>query len=227
MNKLLVAIPSPRDIPEVTDNWTTYSHDVIVVKYEVQHKTYKFLRDYFLEHAEYTHFCLMPDDLVVTTEQLDELWKYTVEFDLPVLSGVCPVDEDETRPKGIPLVIQKTIPVPTKDSGDERRFPREWIYKHDLYPCDNMIKVEHAGFPCSIISRGVMEKVSWRGSTKIGLDLEGNYDWQFSQDCKRNNIAIHVMPYVYLKHLRNTQSIEAKQNPKEKQSYFFCINRSV
>ena len=223
-SKLLVAIPSPRDIKEVTENWTTYDYDCIVVKYALQHEAYKHLREYFLEHEEYTHFCIMPDDLVVTSEQLNDLWECaTIEDNYPVLSGICPVDEDETRPKGIPLAIQRVIPKQTRDS-DETRSPRDWVYQKDLYPCDSIIKVEHAGFPCMIIRRDIMEIVSWRGSTKIGLNLEGNYDWQFSQDCKRNGIPIHVMPYVYLKHLRNTQSKEAKENPKNKSAFFYFIN---
>jgi len=225
MTKLLVCIPSPRDIKEVTENWTTYDHDVVVAKYMLHHEAQKFLREWFLEHTEYTHLAWIPDDVVVDYGDLETLWSYAKD-DYPVLSGICPVDEDETRPRGIPLVIQKVIPTGDRHSGDEYKHPREWVYKHELYPCDNIIRVEHSGFPCMIISRDVMERVSWRGSTKLGKDLEGNYDWQFSQDCKKMNIPIHVMPYVYLKHLRNQQSKEAKSNPIEKDSFFFCIANS-
>jgi len=221
--KLLIGIPSPRDIPEVTDNWTTYEHDVVVVKYSQQKAAYQYLREYFLEHEEYSHFCIMPDDLVVTSEQLESLWNMTIKHELICpLSGVCPVDEDETRPKGIPLAIQKIIPKQTKESGDEKRFPRDWMYLHDL-PTE-VFPVDHVGFSCTIITRYLMENVSWRGSTKINNFLEGNFDWQFSQDIKEEGYSHLVNPNVMLKHLRNTQNKEAKENPKNKQSFVYFIN---
>jgi len=224
-SKLLIAIPSPRDIPEVTDNWTLYEHDVVVVKYSQQKSAYKYLRDYFLEHEEYTHFCIMPDDLVVTTEQLETLWKDAKRFTHFTTSGVCPVDEDTTRPKGIPLAIQIKIPIQTE--GDETKFPRDWLYKHELDKLDvEILRVDHSGFCCSIIPRQVMEEVSWRGSTKINQDMEGNFDWQFSQDCKKLGYPIHVDTTVMLKHLRNQQSKEAKENPLNKQSFVYFINCS-
>lgn len=213
--KLLVCIPSPRDISEVKDNWDNYSHDVLVYKYGQQLEAYTFLRDYFLDHTEYTHLCLMPDDLVVKPEQLDELWSNALELD-GVVNGICPVDEDESRPRGIPMAIQYVV------SDNDGNHPRDWVWKHEL-PDKEIFRVEHAGFPCSIIPRRIMEKVSWRGASKIDRFLEGNFDWQFSIDCKKLGEKIYICKDLEFAHLRNTQKKEAKENPKNKKSFHFLI----
>lgn len=220
--KLLVCVPSPRDIPEVKEKWDNYSYDVLVAKYMLQLEAYTFLREYFLEHTEYTHLAWIPDDVVVNPEDLDELWSCIIENDYPVLSGMCPVDEDETRPIGIPLACQWIIPM--KQGGDEYQYPREWVLKSDWDKItDDIIEIEHVGFPCMIMKREVMEKVSWRGSTRPSPNYEGNFDWQFSKDCKELGIKIRVKNGLMFKHLRNKQAKESKSNPLEKKSTHFMI----
>lgn len=213
--KLLVCIPSPRDIPEVKENWDKYDYDVLVAKYMQQKEAYTFLREYFLDHAKYTHFCLIPDDLVVKPEQLDELWSNALELD-SVVNGICAVDEDESRPKGIPMAIQYAI---LESDGNHER---NWVWKHDL-PDDDIFQVEHAGFPCTIIPRRIMEKVSWRGASKINEWLEGNFDWQFSKECKKMGEPIFVCKNLEFPHLRIRQAKESKENPKNKESTHFMI----
>lgn len=217
MNKLLIAIPSPRDIPEVQDNWTTYNHDVIVYKYGFQKEAYQYLRKYFLDHNEYTHFCIMPDDLVVSSEQLDRIWHKVDTKHFKVLSGLCPVDEDETRPAGIPMALQKTV------QDTDGTSPREWIFKHEIDFTQEYLSVEHVGFSCTIIDRDVLSHVCWRGATKLNIDLEGNFDWEFSKDIKRLGLHHTVLTSVVMQHLRNRQNREAKENPKNKESFVYFI----
>lgn len=210
-NKYLIAFPSPRDIPEVQDEVASWKHDIFMVKYHQQKKAYRLIKDYFMKHLEYTHLIIVADDLVVPAEKMEELISIIEANDFPVLTGLCAVDEDETRPNGIPLAIQWKVM--------QEQNAQQWVWMHEIEDQDNVFTAEHTGLPCGIIKRNVFETVSWRGATKTDNSLEGNYDWQFSLDCKKLNIPIHVCKSVYLQHLRNRQKKQAKANPKCKKGF--------
>ncbi len=210
LNKYLIAHPSPRDIPEVQECIDSWLHDIIVVKYEQQKKAYRLIKNYFMKHLQYTHLVIIPDDLVVSSEQLEELISIVNDNDFPVLSGVCAVDEDDTR---------DFTPMAMSDKVCPDIQNRVWLNLTDLDNRPNVLQVEYVGSPCIILKRYVVETVSWRGATILNKTMEGNYDWQLANDCKELHIPVYACKTVHLTHLRNRQKKEAKANPKCKKGF--------
>ena len=64
--KLLIGIPSPRDIPNFKLAIDRINYDKLWVKYMgYQYDPYGQMRDFFLQHDEYTHFAICQDDLIL------------------------------------------------------------------------------------------------------------------------------------------------------------------
>lgn len=84
--RVLIGIPSPRDIPEFIEATVKIDDDKLWVKYYDEYTAYRYIRQFFLKHKEYTHLCLLPDDLIVKVEQYEKLRDNAEGFH--VLSGV-------------------------------------------------------------------------------------------------------------------------------------------
>jgi len=101
---ILLAIPSPRDIPEFQKAMDSITDiDKLWFKYCPAHITYPLIRKEFLNHPnKYTHLVICPDDLLITREHLQTLMDdYTnllvtdEERDTTVISGYCNVDTSQ------------------------------------------------------------------------------------------------------------------------------------
>ena len=69
----LLCCPSPRDIREVYEALRETGYDRLYAKYYPEKTAYNLLRDYFLDHTEYTHLVICPDDLIIKKEHIDSL----------------------------------------------------------------------------------------------------------------------------------------------------------
>lgn len=188
--KLLLGMPSPRNIPEVIDEWDKLKEDYIVAKHYKEWSAYQIIRNFFLNHKEYTHLGLCPDDLIVTQGDIDKLKR----FDYPVICGVANVNLDEDNPVS---VIIDSIP----DMNREYRSFNFSKYE-DL---DDITQVQHAGFPLQIIRRDVVEQIDFDSESKLdGNDPDkwGNIDLIFSHNCKKLGIPIHCYKGAKMIHLR-------------------------
>jgi hypothetical protein len=199
INPLLFS-PSPRDIPAVLELWETLQYDHLVEKYMRPLAAYQAGRQYFLEHKEYTHLVVCPDDLEVTETVLNMLVSDIMVHNYPVIAGMCNMDEGQPelyniQAKGISYKDNK--PPAFKDS---------WIRRGKL-PAEPIFEVGFAGFGCEFIERSVMEKVSFTGATN---DKQGNFDWQFTRECVSMGIPIMVDQRANIWHRRLEQSKEAK-----------------
>lgn len=199
----LIFIPSPRDIPAVKKRWHEIPYDKFIVKYRPQIDAYTEGREFFLNHEEYTHLIMAPDDLEITKEGIEQLIEDVEKYDFKIISGICNIDESQRYVYAIqPIGCDFSRPVPTHKGS--------WYSQYDkpVLPVDDIFQVGHSGFCCEIIERSVMEKVSWVGSTN---DKKGNFDWQFSHDVTDMNIPIMVDKRVNLYHRRFEQSYQAKK----------------
>ena len=187
--KVLIASPSPRDIPEVQEALNKIREDKLLVKYYPEKEAYSIIKRWFLGHKEYDYLCICPDDLVVTNKVFQQLKNKVEETKLPVLAGICNLSWNELdrcsfcmNVSGFNFVDNETLP----------------LIEHMAK--DGVLQVGHEGFACSFISRDVMQKVSFEG---VNEDKSAHFDWSFSLECTRFNIPIHVYLDAKMIHLRD------------------------
>lgn len=187
-------MPSPRDIPDVTKWWHLLPYHKYIVKYKQEHEAYREAQKFFLEHTEYTHFVICPDDLEIPPEQLSQLLFDMMVFDFQTISGYCNLDESMPSYYAIqPLGCNFSLETPDMTFSS-------W-YKEDkepILPKEDLIEVGHSGFACQVISRELMEKIDWHITS-------GNFDWAFSQQCDLLHIPLMVDTRVKLWHRRKEQ----------------------
>lgn len=202
----ILFIPSPRDIPEVKKWWPLLPYDKFIVKYTPQLSAYTQGKVFFLSHPEYSHLVMMPDDLEVPPDKLEQLRDRMQFHKLKVISGISNIDED--RPDmwtAQPLGCNFELDHPPSHLWYNRENSKHFSAK---LTTEGMMQVGHVGFSCEIIERSVFEKVSWMGSS---TQKSGNFDWQFSHDCKDLGVEIWVDTTVKLWHRRKQQWAEAKK----------------
>lgn len=194
----LIASPSPRDIVVVKKALDKIPVDKLIVKYYREKEAYKIIRDFFLEHKEYTHCVICPDDLVVTDKVFQKLKSEVERTRLPVLAGICNLSWNELNRcsfcmnvSGFNFVDKETLPL------------LEPITKHDI------LQVGHEGFACTFISREVMEEVSFEGMNE---DKDAHFDWAFSLECARLGIPLHVYLDAKIIHLKDRRGIGVMEN---------------
>ena len=183
-----MGIPSPRDIPEVKKIWHQLPYDKFIVKYTPEIEAYQQIRKFFLEH-DYSHLCICPDDLELTVDGVNQLWDDIKKYDYPVLSGYTNVDETNDKDCAMQHHVLDTEKPPASYGS--------WI-REDAFD-GRYLQVEHSGFQCQIIRKDVVELTSFRGADRNGL---GYLDWQFSKECKKQNIPIMIDTHVKFYHRR-------------------------
>lgn len=171
MNRLLVFIPSPRDIPEFNDAVSKIKYDKLWIKYYPQEEAYNRARDWFLDHKQFSHLCILPDDLLMTQEDFDILFKDAQQYD--VISGWCrntikqtswyvgPPETEETAASNVSFILPPDPPM----LGDYNGY--QFITLNDIgIMTDNVdiVKIKFAGFPPTVISRKVVEQIPFRTS---------------------------------------------------------------
>lgn len=212
-------MPSPRDIPQVLEAWKKLDHDQLHVKYHKEYDAYKKIRDFFLEHSEYTHLAICPDDLVITPKDLEILAKDLQGFNFPVLSGICNVG---LNPEALDYlaVITTDHPLPSKDS-ERRHF--EWAKESDLE--FTITRVNFSGFPLFIIRRDIVERFEFDSQGKIeGKEPNsvGNLDVIFAWNCHENKIPIFVDKRAKMLHLRGYHELRVGKDDFPPRVDYIC-----
>lgn len=186
--KPLIASPSPRDIPQVREALGFLSHvDKLLVKYLPEREAYTIIRSYFLEHEQYTHLIICPDDLVVSVKTHQQL-----QFDLEenrhirVLSGVCNINSEPAYAGKVNAVRSHRI----NPIRDQRKY--DWLYENDYDPQRPIIPILFAGFAYMWIEREVVERVPFRDDNEINGNRGsgGAVDVMFCNDCLDKGIDV-------------------------------------
>src|SRR6476619_4030303 len=210
MNPLLF-IPSPRDIPEVKESVDKLKIDKIWIKYYGQEEAYKTARQYFLEHKEYTHLVIHPDDLLVTPLNLEYL---LIDRDM-VIYGWCinTIREDWQQLNQSNISDYLSYEKPREATYESFQFmPVERI--NDLLRNGiAKIKVKFAGFALTSIPRNVVEQVPFIADGDCCMDST------FALDLDAHGIEQYVNIRVRTKQIRRI-SEEIQTGKKEKRIIF-------
>jgi len=201
--KPLVFIPSPRDIHEFLECADKIKLDKYWVKYyRPEILAYQELRRFFLERIEYTHLIILPDDLIVSANDVNTLIGHvTKNPELQIVSGFCNIDTTDLKDYAnicIELVSDKR--------------PRDYYWKtfseFDKYCQENkneqgLIKAKFSGFPLMIIARQVIENIEFRNDSMSGISEDGCcIDVTFCYDAHLKGYDIYVDPSLRLYHMK-------------------------
>lgn len=224
MINLLLCCPSPRDIPEVQEAWAKLPYDRIEAKYYVERIAYQLLRKFFLEHKEYTHLAICPDDLVIKPEHVQKLLQELEKHDYPTIAGVCNVNLDD---KIEYCAITHNLPHPTRPDPEKKRIGWRWYqwYKFDELP-DHVFAVPFSGFACQIIRRDMVERYNFLDDAKPnGYDPKNQFtssvDVMWANTAATENIPLMVDPSVRMRHLKKLGMIEVTISVYDGEMRFF------
>lgn len=187
----LVFAPSIRNIERVMDSWNDLPCDIFVARYMKEPKAYQTGRDYFLEHEQYSHIVICPDDMVVDYDSFMAIYRAVDEYDFSNLAGVANLDETNFDVYACkPLEYDPE----SKTAGS--------YYTSDTLPENEIIEVGFTGFTCQFIERDLVELLSFTGGCNKG---HGCMDLQFTRELQSLNIPQLLHTGTFFPHLRNTQ----------------------
>jgi len=168
--KPLIFIPSPRNIQKFNDAIARINEPKLWVKYYPEEHAYQIARDYFLEHKQYTHLVILPDDLLITPEDFYLLDAYSEDYD--IINGWCRntirltpywKGEQETDDMADSNISFRLPPDPPAQGTYEQyhfiTIPFIDILKETGH---SIIEIKYAGFPPTFISRKIVEQVPFR-----------------------------------------------------------------
>ena len=175
---------------------------------------HRIAENYFKAHKEYTHLFLIPNDLVVKSENVSKLIRLIEKHDFEVCCGVCNVDLDRNWDY---WNVTSNLP---DLSYDTRIY--KWISKM-RYP-EMIIQVPFAGFPLMSVRRDVLDKtrLNWlspqmKGKNKAIWEERGGYsnDLAFAYNLKELGIKINCDTSNQILHLRFAgESMKGKKPPR-------------
>ena len=198
--------------PDILNELKKIPCDKLILEYYPYPHPHDIARDFFLEHTEYTHLIIHPQDLLVTREDYDNLIFDLIENDYPVLSGVCNVERPPHRLSG---VMNCCIKCPNRNR-DNRKY--NWIPFASMPNSLGLMKVGFMGFAFTFIKRNVIERRLIDGEFIFkGCDGKEIYpDLNFCNGCKELDIPIIVDTHVQLVHYANHKpSLIGKQSCKQ------------
>lgn len=216
MNKFnpLVVILSPRDIDLVREQIekTLYGkYDVLWVKYYPAPKSYNIGVKYFLD-SDYTHFVMVPDDVVLNEKSWDLLVKNAPNHN--VISGVCnQTCANHTKINQTNICFDE-MPDPSVISLEQ--IEKLWVTFDKLGTSEKPRKVIFAGFPVTFIKREIVKKLGTFTGDKLGQ----NIDVAFSEFLLQNSIDQFIIPAAQFLHLKH------HPDPKLSSRNFFVGKKS-
>jgi hypothetical protein len=179
--KPLIAIPSPRDLPEVKTVIDSLPADKLWLKYfRPEIDAYKIMQEEFLA-KDYTHLVLIPDDLLVSSRHFQYLMQDAEDFPRDIVTGFCNVDTTDF--KDFANVTVEEVHA-LRGNRKYRWFHLDLIWeevkgvkqidplKYAAYP-EYMIDVKFAGFAMFSIPRYMLEEIPFRNDSLSGYSLDG------------------------------------------------------
>ena len=193
---------SARDIPIVLEERAKLIQDRFYVKYYDSWIAYPRLRSFFLDHTEYTHLILAPDDLIVKRSHMKQLCNDILESDYPVISGMCNVDTKNLKDF---VAVSKNLPL-TRYLENQRHY--DWYSRKEILDLaakmGPIVQVPFAGTPLMAIRRDIIEKIDFEpdGNHNENPGNGHSQDLMFCNNCHKNNIPIMVDTRIDMMHLR-------------------------
>lgn len=220
----LLFCPSPRDIPEFYDSFNKITnYDKYFVWYtKPEVLAYEWGRDIFLEHKQYTHFVICPDDLIIKQEHVDKLISDLEIFDdNHCVGGFCNIDTTEDK-KEISNICMDRV---NTDQYPNRKYNFMTLQAlRDLSVHKKFIEVGFSGFPLFAIPRPILEKIEFRNDSYDGWDDCGCcLDVMFCHDLLENGYKIICDLSLELYHMKiddNKVAYFYANGEKERKRYF-------
>jgi hypothetical protein len=203
--KPLLVIFNPRSIPEFyTAIEKINGISKLWIKYFPQDEAYKKAREFFLQ-SDYTHFMILPDDLIVTQKDVDAIVNYDESYDS--ISGWCNNNgRDETN---IDTNISAFLPPdpPRTATYEGYRWYKiaqieSLLSKVKDSDSDAIIPVLHQGFALSRLSRRLIEQVPFRTDAGCCVDSCLSLDLMNFRDMFTQYVDIRIR----MKHLKIPRS---------------------
>ena len=209
---LVLGILNPRNISTVMQNFENNINNVdkVYIKYyNPEQQAYEALRDFFLDHTEFSHLCLIADDCIINPEHIDRLRWGVHKHDFPVLTGFGNVNL--TDKKDVYTISFEGVPIKRNERGDSFHtlIRHKEMFSEMFQTCafGEYFKVKWCGFGLTVIRRDIVERIPfeddarWNGQPYLtGCCI----DTAFSHVCNENNIPIWVEPHVKVHHLKLT-----------------------
>lgn len=205
--RVLIAIPSPRDLPQFAAAVDQIPTDKLFCKYMHEQQAYETIRASFLENEQYTHLAILPDDLIVTPYHWSQLLFDLHEYQFPVLCGVCNLDQSQEHKGMLNVCINHKPSI----SRDQSKRTYEWIIEgsdqHEklMDKTPPIIKVMFAGFPFMFFERSVIEQFEFKDDRKPYNPLKNIgccIDVMTCADLYDLDIPIHCDLRVRMQHLK-------------------------
>jgi len=211
---LLFGRASPRsNIPRVEYQNQFLPCDRLYVRFVLEWNAYQIMRNYFLQHQEYTHLVLATDDIIVYEKDIKRLQQDLEINDFPVLAGVMNVDQGDE----IFLAITQILMTKQRDI----RKP-VWIKREDLFDYPNIFTVAFNGFSLIALRRDIVDRQNF-DADKVFQGFPphrgASLDVVFAHWCAVNKIPIRVDKRIMLTHKRKAGQIRVK---REAELLEFC-----
>jgi len=198
--KPLLVYLQAADYPEILEELEKIPCDKLILKYFPYPHPHNIARDFFLKHTEYTHLIIQPQDLKVTKEHYEKMFKNIYDKNYPVLSAVCNVGKNGVfRYK---MAVCKELPA-------WNRYVRYYNWIPSGLKGINQVKFQ--GHVFVWIKRDVVERRNiygdyiFRGSVHVGG--EPAPDLTFCTECDRSGIPIHADCDCNIEHLATHEKI--------------------
>lgn len=208
---LLIMVLSPRKIKEFYQklDFINQKYDVLIIKNDFDElHAYNSGREWFLNHPEYTHLAILPDDLLVDVHHIDTLIEDIKQGDYRVISGVCNFEYSTKNFFNRMAMIEykKYEAIEMLKRKGKYNYDRDIIRRDDYYALrdeqvkknEKVIRVTFSAFSFTIIRRDVVELIEF-GHNTMGVDVV------FFQSCIKNSIPTYTDLTVEMLHMKGME----------------------
>lgn len=194
-NKPLLFIPSPRFLEPFYDAVEKLEIDILWMKYFPQKEAYDLGRNWFLNHPEYGSLIILPDDLLVVQESINQLVEDSEFYN--IISGYCNNTAGDTINVDSNIAIG-TLPPDPPFTGTYTGYQWDTLITldHMLKVGPEIIPVLHQGFALTLLKREIVERIPFRTSEGCCIDS------CLSLDLDRYNIPQWVDLRIKSEHMK-------------------------
>jgi hypothetical protein len=210
--KLLIFNPSPRQIPlfETKIKLLNKKYDIYRIKFNWDEQgAYEEGRQFFLSHPEYTHFAILPDDLLMDVHHVDKLVSDLENNPgMEVLSGICNFSLVNKKFYNTLAVIPHDRIQAYSMFKQLAKYQYDSLLNRDTYHAGKkgVQRVLFAAFSFTIINRRVLELFGFKPIKPSGQIIEGmGLDTLFYNNCYRSNIQCWADFDVMLLHIKDIE----------------------
>jgi len=207
--KLLIAIPSPRDIPEFERAVEDIPHDKIWIKYvtydDIPNPYQRFV-NYFKRHKEYSHLAILPDDLIPTPDVIERLVNHAKDG-LRCVTGYSNMDMND----------MDRYPICYNDVTPQRQGRDYQFLTKETLP-DDLFQARWQGTSFMILDRDLVNRLEWIGDmvdgANPGMGIQA-FDVGICYQLNKMNIPIWVDPKCWMLHMRYGGEKKTGLEPKD------------